>query len=163
MSLPFENYNPYSVNDPSSKTSLKVKPLLRGNKFHILFEVIHLKEDNMTQKYAVEYFMDIEDFDYIQELYKQKLIGSEKGIAKQKGYKGAVRAIRFISRYEKKEAGHLTISIVNGTGTPHGNGFTPKLEQIKNKRMINMTFEQAIKMFKYIDRTILAYTISRII
>lgn len=150
------NIKSFSVNDPSSNTSLKVKIIKsKDNSPRILFEVLHLEKDNMTQKYSVEYFMDIEDFDYIYECYNRNMINDDKGVSKQKGYHGKVRAIRFLCIKGKLTPGHLSISIVNGTGTPQGNGFTPRIETVTNKRMINMNFEQSIKMFKHIEREVL--------
>lgn len=151
--------NPYSCNDPTNKTSLKVKVMTQKNgTINILFEVLHLKADNMTQMYKVDYFMDIEDFDYLSQLYRTKQIHSDNQFLRSKGYNGNVRIINFLVRYEKQTPGHLSISISNGTGTALKNGYTPKMETCTNKRMINISYEQSIKMFKYIERIVMAHT-----
>ena len=150
----------YSINDPSNKTSLKVKVMTQSNgSISILFEVLHLKADNMTRMYSVEYFMDVEDFDFLYQSYRTKQINSENKFIRSKGHNGKVRTIQFIARYEKQTPGHLSINISNGTGTSLANGYTPKMEIFTNKRMINISYEQSIKMFKYIERLIMAHTI----
>ncbi len=151
---------PYSINDPTNKTSLKVKVMTQSNdSISILFEVLLLKADNMTKIYSVEYFMEVDDYDYLSQLYRTKQINPEKPFIKSKGYNGKVRSLQFIARYEKQSPGHISINITNGTGTALSNGYTPRMEQVTNKRMINISYEQSIKMFKYIERVVMAHTL----
>lgn len=154
---------PYSINDPTNKTSLKAKVIVQQNfSINILFEIIHLKNDNMTKLYDVQFFLDVDDFDYLYQLYRTKQITVERSFFKQKGYNGKVRNIKILARYEKLTPGHLSFSIQNGTGTPLNNGYTPKMENIEHQRMINISYEQSIKLFKYLERSILAHTIKQI-
>ncbi len=141
---------PYSVFDPKNSISFKAKVKTNpDNSLICLFEILQLNRDN-TMKDSVEYFMSLEDFDYLQYLYTDKSL-SHIPFKKTKGSNGVARGIRVSVDYDKYTPGHLVFSIVKGTGSPSRNGFT-KLEQIESNIIFNMSHEQAIKMFKYIER-----------
>lgn len=151
----------FSLNDPKNTTSLKVKPVALADKsLAILIEILYLDKDNRTLREKVDFFLSVDEFDVIQYLFDHKDF-PEKGYTLTKGKNGTARGIRFSHYPEKKEVGHFVISIANGAGNPGTNGFT-KLETVDTKRMFNLSYYQTIKLMKYVERLILAFTINSI-
>ena len=142
---------------------MKVKPIVQSDKsLSILFEIIKLKSNNVTADgTVVEFFMTIPDFDFLQYLYEKQLIPG-KGHSITKGINGVARGIKFTCDMNNLvSAGHMSITVANGKGTPGKHGFT-KLETVDKKLIMNITFEQTIKMLKCIERFILVYTTSNL-
>lgn len=149
----------FSINDPKNTTSLKVKPVVFSDKtLTILFEILFLASDNRTLREKVDFFLTVDEFDVAQYLFEHNDYPS-KGYVLTKGKDGIARGIRFTHHPEKKDVGHFVIAIANGVGTPASNGFT-KLETVETKRMINLSYYQTIKMFKYAERAILFHALS---
>ena len=149
--------------DPVNHITMKVKPIVQSDKsLSILFEIIKLKSDNVTAVgAAVEFFMNISDFDFLQYLYEKKMIPT-KGHSITKGINGVARGIKFVCDMNNlTSAGHMSITIANGKGTPGKHGFT-KLEIVEKKLIMNITFEQTVKMLKGLERFILVYTASNL-
>lgn len=138
---------------------MKVKPIIQSDKsLSILFEIIKLNSDNVTAEgTAVEFFMNVPDFDFLQYLYEKNLIPS-KGHSITKGINGVARGIKFMCNMNNlTSAGHLSITVANGKGIPGKHGFT-KLETVEKKLIMNITFEQTVKMLRSMERFILVYT-----
>ena len=155
--------NTYSVIDPVSHITMKVKPIIQSdNSLSFLFEIIKLKSDNVTADGpALEFFMNVPDFDFLHYLYEKNMMPT-KGHSITKGINGVARGIKFVCDMNNlSTAGHMSITIANGKGTPGKHGFT-KLETVEKKLIMNITFEQTVKMLKSMERSILVYTIKNI-
>jgi hypothetical protein len=145
---------PFSVNDPKNTTSLKVKVIEMSDKtINVHFEVLLLNADNKTLNQSADYFMSVEDFDYLYYLYEKQEIPSSS-FYRSKGKNGTARGMKVTNTLEMDTPGHLVILVANGTGPTGANGFTT-LKKVSFSRMINLSKEQSIKMFKYIERSIL--------
>lgn len=148
---------PFSIHDPVNHISLKLKPMaLEDKTFTILIEVYKVKPNtNQMDGKAVEFFLSASDVDFITYLYHQRLIPKD-GYKLVRGKNGIARAFRINHTPESTNANHLSISLANGKGTVKENGFTT-LKEVINKIVINITFEQAIKMVKFMERSVIVH------
>lgn len=150
---------PFSILDPQNHITLKVKPSIQKDKsLLIILELFYLDEKNKTMKGdLVEFFLNESDVDYIIYIYQHKLISND-GYKLTRGKNGTARGFKLTHTASKFTAGHLSLTLVNGTGTNMSNGFT-SLKKVEQKIILNLTFEQSIKLLKYLERAVLVYSL----
>lgn len=147
----------FSILDPVNHITLKVKPtVFEDGTFSFILELFTLDDKNKTMKGSpVDFFLDESDVDFITYIYSHRLI-PENGYNLIRGKNGRARGFNITHKPSISTAGHVSIKIANGTGTTMPNGFT-SLKTVEKTLILNITFEQAIKLFKYMERTVLIF------
>ena len=149
----------FSVLDPQNHITLKAKPLIQKDKsFSVIIELFYLDDKNKVKKgNALEFFLDDSDIDFILYQYHHKLFPAE-GYTLMRGRDGTARGFKITHTPSKVTAGHISITLASGTGPTKSNGFT-SLKNVEEKIILNITFEQAIKLFKYLERAVLVFSL----
>lgn len=147
----------FPILDPVNHITLKIKPtVFDDGSFSFILELFTLDDKNKTMKGTpVDFFLDVSDVDFISYLYSNKRI-PENGYNLIRGKNGKARGLNITHKPSISTAGHVSIKIANGTGTTMPNGFT-SLKNVEKSLIINITFEQAIKLFKYLERAALIF------
>ncbi len=147
----------FSILDPINHITLKVKPtFFDDGSFSIILELFTLDDKNKIMSgVPVDFFLDESDVDFISYLYSHKRI-PENGYNLIRGKNGKARGFNITHKPSLSTAGHVSIKIANGTGTIMPNGFT-SLKTVEKSLIINITFEQSIKLLKYLERAVLIF------
>lgn len=151
----------FSILDPKNHITLKAKPSIQSDgNFLVVLNLFFLDEKNKVKKgEGVEFFLDESDIDFITYLYHHGKIPAE-GYSLIRGKTGVARGFKITHAQSVTTAGHTSIKIVKGKGNTTSSGLT-SLKQIDETVIINITFEQTIKLMKFLERAVLIFALRK--
>ena len=149
----------FSIIDPKNHITLKAKPSIQNDgNFLVIFDLFYLDDKNKVKKgEGVEFFLDESDIDYISYLYHHGKIPAE-GYSIIRGRNGVARGFKITHSHTTLAAGHISIKIAKGKGNTMPSGLT-SLKQVEQTIIINITFEQTIKLIKFLERAVLIFNL----